>query len=241
MNRDEIWARWSPEGARWSPWVKPVLFSNLGESEAEEGDPPRPSLRLEALLPPGDAGDPYRSPARSPRDLAVIVDLPGVQSVGAGLALASLGFQPVPLYTSLPWVRVFPSQRLAVETWPVVRALAVGARLLPRPDSASPPAFLLDSRRLTGGPSDLLDNRTVISWSDFPTPEQLRQSGIARVMVWGAPAWDVAMVLRQWRSAGLPLLATDGHSSWPLTISFWTRVRHWFQSQAFYGGGPSTS
>src|SRR5678815_782031 len=118
MTRDEIYARWAPEGAPWSAWVKPVLFSHLGDGDGE--DPPRPRLNVAALLPAGEPpGDPYRAPARRPDDVALVVDLPGADGVGAGLALAGLGFQPVPLYNALPGPRDRePHEHVAVDQQP---------------------------------------------------------------------------------------------------------------------------
>jgi hypothetical protein len=241
MNREEVFARWAPEGAPWSAWVKPVLFAYVGD-EAEL--PARPRLAPEALMLPAPA-DPYRAPAPRPRDLAVVVDLPGIASVGAGLALAGFGFQPVPLYNSLPMPNEFSRvyEQVAVDVWPVVRALAGAAPSLPSPDAGAPPAFLLDSARLASEHElrwRVFDNRSFSNGSDFPSGGRLQQAGIRRALVWGTPRWDVALTLRHWQQEGLPIFSTDGSDAEPLKISFWAPLRHWFESQAFHEG-PGTS
>ena len=38
-NGEEIYKCWAPEGAVWSPWVKPVLFTQMGVAPAT-GVPP---------------------------------------------------------------------------------------------------------------------------------------------------------------------------------------------------------
>jgi hypothetical protein len=243
INKDEILERWAPAGAPWSKWVKPVLFAYLVDGS---DDPPRPRLEVEALLPPGTPRrDPYREPTPRPTDVAVLVDLPGDTGVGAGLVLAGFGFQPVPLYNALPGPRdVEVHEHVAVDVWPVVRALAVGARALGAPAVSAPPAFLLDSRRLAEDRRLLVthfDNRSFSNWSDFPTAETLRARGIRRVVLWGELKWDVAVTLRRWQQAGLSLYLTrDGTSAQPLRISVWARLRHWFESQSFQDG-PGTS
>src|SRR4051812_15946581 len=106
MDRKELFACWAPARARWSPWVKPVLFAHA-QRAAEKFVLPELELRPESVLIPAatverqTADHPYRAP-RVPGDVGVVVDLPGIASVGAGLALATLGFRPVPLFNAVP-------------------------------------------------------------------------------------------------------------------------------------------
>jgi hypothetical protein len=230
LDRDQIYARWSADNARWSHWVKPVLFAHVSDPPQPGQEPARPPLQAEALLGPRE-GDPYRAPSRSLRELAVIVDLPGALSVGAGLALAALGFQPVPLYNSVPAAR---SYEVALDMWPVVYALIAGAPSLQPPSSDAPPAFLLDARRMTPTQVARFDNTSYCSWTDLPSAEVLRQSGIREVVFVGegAPKWDLAVPLLRWQEAGIPLYRSSGVGERsPLTIrgpSWWLRLRHWF-------------
>ena len=238
MDRDELYTRWAPESARWSRWVKPVLFEHL--SSWGGIDPPRPPLQAEALLGPRE-GDPYRAPSRSLRELAVIVDLPGATSVGAGLALASLGFQPVPLYNAIP------RSDGAVDVQPLLSALTAGASSLQPPSSDAPPAFLLDSRRrarTNHGPR-IFDNTSYCSWTDLPSAELLQRAGIREVVFVGegAPEWDLAVPLLRWQQAGMPLYRSSGVGERsPLAIrgpSWWLALRHWFNRAGYATGAAA--
>ena len=72
----------------WSPWVKPVLFAEIERDRR---------IRL-ARADAGQSGLRCRIGAR--RDTAIVVDLPGVQSLAAGFDLARDGYRPVPLYNT---------------------------------------------------------------------------------------------------------------------------------------------
>ena len=242
LGRDEIYDRWSADRARWSRWVKPVLFAHISDPPTAGAEPPRPPINAESLLGPRE-GDPYRAPSKSLRELAVIVDLPGALSVGAGLALAALGFQPVPLYNAVPASRGYV---VAVDMSPVVRALIAGAPSLQPPKSDAPPAFLLDARRMT--PTHYgarFDNTSYCSWTDFPSAHGLRMGGIREVVLIGegAPKWDLAVPLLRWQEEGLPLFQSSGVGERsPLTIrgpSWWLSLRHWFNRAGYATGAAS--
>jgi hypothetical protein len=54
------------------------------------------------------------------------------------------------------------------------------------------------------------------------------------------PRWDTGVILRRWQVKGLPLFSTDGAAAWPLSISFWARLRYWLEIQAARAAGPGT-
>src|ERR1700733_4404881 len=88
MDRRGIFEIWAPPHGRWSPWAKPVLFAHL---DAVEG---LPHIDIPEITLPFD-----RTKAGGP---ALVVDLPGLESVGLGLELARLGYRPVPLFNACP-------------------------------------------------------------------------------------------------------------------------------------------
>ena len=169
--------------------------------------PPRSTWLYPGLLGDPDVVQDYRTAAR-PATRAIVVDLPGVESVAVGLALADFGFRPVPLYAAVP------SAQAAVPMWEVIRALLYGAQELPRkglPPEA-PPAFLLDARR-DGGDALVrrgqYDNRSFAFVTDFPSAARLREAGIkAAVLIQSgdaAPSADLASILATWQVNGLPI------------------------------------
>src|ERR1051325_4848910 len=117
MTREECFAIWAPSGVVWSQWAKPVLFVGL------EPLPDRPDPDLVDWTVPGLE----RVPA--PRDEAIVVDLPGVDAVRAGVALARLGYRPVPLFNATDG----PNAVLDLPGVDAVRAGVALARLGYRP------------------------------------------------------------------------------------------------------------
>jgi hypothetical protein len=205
MRREAIFEAWVPAAGTWSLWARPILFAQM--SEEAETAPPR--------------ADPWRArwaPAAS-EHAAVVVDLPGEESVLTGLSLATHGYRPVPLFNACTG----PSE--VVDQRPIIEALRDGASYLagqPLPDA--PPAFLLDARRMALGreirPGDF-DNRWQIFPQDFPSSGFLKPRGCTRVLLVQRdrlqPHEDLAHVLCRWQDAGLAIEAKDVAQTTPPT------------------------
>lgn len=196
MNREDAWRIWAPEGARWSAWAKPVLFSFLSERLPDEGAPV-------------DRG--WTAVCSS--DAAILVELPGGESVLAGLELARFGLRPVPLFNASPWgldPETVPGAPI-VDLSSILRALERSTGALARlhlPDAA-PPAFLLDSRRMRGPvfmEPGVFDNRSIVRESDLPSAGQLRAAGVERVVRLRrrrGVSLDLHPILQAWQDGGL--------------------------------------
>lgn len=74
MTKEQIYDIWKPAESSWSAWVKPMLFSFLGEPELES--PPRPVAKCEVPLS---------------ANTAIVADLPGAEGVRFGVALSRQG------------------------------------------------------------------------------------------------------------------------------------------------------
>ncbi len=188
---EELYRIWAPDDAPWSDWAKPVLFAALtGRSPAGLAGPPPAALAW--------------APSPGPRD-AVVVDLPGVQSVQVGLALAARGYQPVPLFNGTA------GGDPLVDVGGIMAALLHGAEVLlgkgVPPDPL--PAFLLDADRQSGAGSvapGRYDNRWCVLPQDFPSARRLREGDVHGVVVVAATVRaDLAHVLRRYEEDGLPL------------------------------------
>jgi hypothetical protein len=223
MSLEDIYPTWAPPDVVWSRWAKPVLFAEAALPVLTPGVPASP--------PPGFDAD---------QQTAVIVDLPGAESVAAGLALAHAGFRPVPLYntSSHPFA--------LVDTKLIVEGLAGGAQELASitlfPEAT--PAFLLDANRLAPGKAAVpgrFDNRWVVFPQDFPSSNFLISRRIRRViLLWnetGPLPEDLAHVLLRWQKAGLEILsARPGGSPQPLIVSQPSRFRHlWYVALLLVG------
>ena len=192
---EQTFMAWAPSGVLWSEWAKPVAFVKAHEVTAAAA--PAPDLQL---------------PMTIDSSSVVIVDLPGAESVQAGLLLAQRGFCPVPLFngTSGPLA--------AIDVQPIARALIAGADTLKLraigPSAA--PAFLLDSRRRGEGLAlkpGVYDNRWVTLPQDFPSGALLVSRGFraATLVQRGDAAMppDLAHVLRRWQEQGITLRVID--------------------------------
>ena len=198
MTNESYFEAWAPDDVHWTQWAKPVLFAHL--------DRVAPGAKL-----PDDWATIEKDMSWVPRargNAALVVDLPGNESVHAGLALARLGYRPVPLYNASVGAKA------VLDLEPVARSLAAGAEVMRQtqlpPDA--PPAFLLDARRMKPevlpGPGRF-DNRWLILPQDFPSANYLRARGIGEVILVQreeeAPQEDLAHVLLRWRQAGMEL------------------------------------
>lgn len=196
MTKEELFDIWAPEDAVWSAWVKPVLFAQQTIARTEM------SSSEEWLT--ADAGWAPRAHDKT----ALVVDLPGTQSLLTGLALAARGYRPVPLYNACSGVSA------AVPMEPILELIARAApylagRFLP---NNAPPAFLLDAKRWHGTMTPLpgsFDNRWLVFPQDFPSANFLRSHAVQSVLLVqpqaGQPQSDLAHVLLRWQQAGVPL------------------------------------
>jgi hypothetical protein len=215
MDRDAVFEAWAPRDGAWSAWAKPVLFAHVESATTRDFHLPRPTWIRQELLSVGPSAERYRASAREGTS-ALVVDLPGIEGVSLGLALADLGFQPVPLYNALP------AAQAIVPMDDVIHALVVGAEELDRngPSPTAPPAFLLDARRhgeglpVRGGH---FDNRSLVFSTDFPSASRLRDGGVRAVILIqnrsDSVRPDVAQVLAGWQKEGLPIFLLHAGSS----------------------------
>lgn len=212
----ETFRAWAPDGSRWSAWAKPVLFtyaSNPGLPAAPQAERPPSSFRLDGVPSAGNGA-------------AFVVELPGAAAVACGLALAGRGYRPVPLYN----VTTGPGRDL-VDVVPLMAALRDGASVLASLGLAddAPPAFLIDSQRLSGMPEPTVyDNRWMVFPQDFPSARALLAGGITRVIAIRDDRpldADLRAVLRLWKREGLEVSAFDPQtgtaSELSIDLSIW--------------------
>jgi len=213
MNKEEVYRIWAPSDAPWSRWVKPVLFS-LMDSRFDVRGPI--ITRFNTQWVP------------SPRQVAIIVDLPGEDGVLWGLQLARWGYRPIPLYNALPFPpseKMYPATRpeCTVDVVPIFAALYRDAPALDeiRLPVDAPPAFLLDAdRRIAKRDPQpgTFDNRSVCFSTDFPSAGFLSSQQITQVILFQRGtdvAGDLLLVLLEWQKAGIRLLRKDPVDSAP--------------------------
>jgi hypothetical protein len=196
MEAGELFEIWAPVGALWSQWAKPGAFTGAGTGAFGVAD----FTNLPDLYTwhsgLGDTG--------------AIVNLPGVASIKFGLALAKIGYRPVPLFNSVDGPGAIYDIR-TIKTGLLEAAAVLSSINIPQ---NAPPAFLLDANRMVGKakPGDF-DNRWVVFPQDFPSGTFLLAHGIKKmIVVQGTNNFDrdLGQVLAFWKRAGIEILIMNG-------------------------------
>jgi hypothetical protein len=193
-NNIEVYKIWAPEDALWSQWAKPVLFMQSADRSFKELEIPEinwiHSLESQTMI---------------------VVDLPGESGVKESLALARLGYRPVPLYNGVNG----RSFSVAVKVGEIATALFEGADILAtysiRPDA--PPVFMLDSNRMNGAGKlpGTYDNRWCVFPQDMPSAAFLKNAGIRKVIVRSDSIQnDLSHILLRYQQEGIEIYQCIG-------------------------------
>ncbi|HZW10766.1 MAG TPA: hypothetical protein VFF69_12755 [Phycisphaerales bacterium] len=209
--RQRLFEIWAPPDAAFSPWAKPVLFTQMPAGQAVGAPEERP-------LP----DQPWARAADG--RTAFVLDLPGPDSVWHALALAGRDYRPVPLFNGSH------GERAAVEVRPIITALQLAAPMLERARvrADAPPAFMLDANRRGSGRGPgpgWFDNRWIVFPQDFPSGRLLRSRGMERALLVrderSPLSDDLAQVLARWKKDGVELVSArvDSAEAAPLRVS----------------------
>jgi len=173
MKGRDIFKIWAPLSSRWSSWVRPVPFIaiDVPYENHEFCDFTIPNINyLNGLL----------------NDTAIIVDLPGYHSVKEGIALARMGFRPIPLYNG---TNEQEGSLAVTNNHLTTPALIWGALELEKIklSNDAPPAFLLDSNRMhrLKVNASIFDNSWDIYHQDLPSAEYFYNNGINKIIIVG--------------------------------------------------------
>jgi hypothetical protein len=247
MTGQELFKTWAPNDSTWSQWVSPALFAQIACTEGAA------AVRVDAPAPtwPGEKASP---------ESAVIIDLPGADSIRLAMALAKLGYRPVPIINASPGpvglqlnflpkpANVSPRSIVVLDMSSLVREICIATELLQKLFFASdaPPVFILDSLRLRGSNpvlEDMFDNRWMVFPQDFPSARFLAEKKIKRVTLVqkekAQPLEDLSHVLLRWQESGIEILAAaSGDTNAPsrITVSRPSRFKaSWYRALATLG------
>lgn len=194
----DLYKIWAPFDLPWSAWARPVLFANINDT-----------LRINKYLGfTPNVIDYIKSPEN---DVAMFVDLQGTEGVEEGIALAKLGFRPVPLYNGTESQDDVLS---IIDNDEIEGALIWGAKELENiniKDDAVP-AFLLDFNRTNRRRKDIsvFDNSWDIYYQDVPTAEYFLKKGIKKIIVRSKVIQkDLKKILYRYQSKGLKIFLVD--------------------------------
>ncbi len=200
MNKQEIFAAWAPDDGPWSPWVKPVLFSQIEAAGARNVGCGRCEDRRGFCERSGPIdGGGRRSDWRA-------------KGSRWGCVWLRSDISRVPLYNACPSP---VGEAAIVEVRPIIAALEVGTSQLSAIELGrdARPALLLDAKRNPAVRPDAgqFDNRSISLPTDFPSANLLLSRGIRRHSVgsnrFREPAADLAHTLRRWQDAGMEIFA----------------------------------
>ena len=173
MTGKEVYKKWTPTGKRWVDWVRPVPFIGIDSPYQvhEFIDDSIPKIFYVNNLS---------------KDTAIIIDIEGVDSIKEGIALAHLGYRPIPIFNGTnPSIGVSSTTNNAmIEPLLVWGALELEKIVL---EEDAPPVFLLDRNRLNRYKIDpsIFDNSWDIYPQDIPSPDYFLQNGITKIVVRG--------------------------------------------------------
>ena len=171
MTNKECYKAWAPSGKKWTDWVRPVPFI------AAQADV-KGYHAGELSIPTIDFID------KTWENAAVIVDLPGDESVEMGLALAKLGYRPIPIYNGTVEQK---NARATVDNQTVGAALLWGAQILKQIEieDEALPVFLLDKNRLNRFKLDasVFDNSWDVYPQDLPSADYFLKNKINKIIV----------------------------------------------------------
>ena len=199
----ETYKIWAPDEALWTQWAKPVLFMRTPGISQKTWDIPEELEWMQSM----------------DKQTMIIVDLPGADSVTECLALARLGYRPVPLYNGVDGQCL----SMAVRVSDIVMALFLYADELNacsiRYDA--PPVFMLDSNRMAGSGKTpgAYDNRWCVFPQDMPSAAFLSKEGIRKIIVRSAQIQnDLSHVLHRYQDEGIEIHLCTGRETVKIPI-----------------------
>jgi len=184
----------------WTDWVRPVPFIYIDTSICAE--------RIYNFFVPDID---YISKILV--DTAIIVDSPEYEGVEEGVALARIGYRPVPLYNG---TTEQDNAMALVDNSIISTALRSGASELIKLNIAddAPPAFLLDSNRMHRYKMDisLYDNSWDIYPQDLPSASYFIKNGINKIIVKSEKIQkDLKKILYGFQKKGMTIYFTSGY------------------------------
>lgn len=200
MNSRDIYKIWAPAGKKWVEWVRPVPFVMMNE-HSKNYNMTIFELPSMDFLP------------KEFNDAAIIVDLPGAESVMEGLALTKVGYRPIPIFNG---TIEQAGSRATVDNQTVAVALEWGASILAGMNIADDalPAFLTDSNRLHQFKMDatIFDNSWDVYPQDLPSADYMLSNGIHKVIiVTDRFARDLKKVLYSYQKKKIQIYVTGGY------------------------------
>jgi len=204
MTNREAYEMWTSKNSKWANWAKPAPFvmKNSGAGNQSSADH-YINNDLPVIL--------YLDELK--KDTAVFLDLPDYYSINEGLALARIGWRPVPLYNG---TNEQPGAMVLVDNHGIEKALIWGAGVLKTitTDENAPPVFLLDSNRRHRYKMNVsvFDNSWDVYAQDIPSAEFFLENGIDKIIIRGDKVEkDLRLIFYGFQKKGIRFFRTNGY------------------------------
>ncbi len=199
MTGKEIYKIWAPTNDKWVDWVRPVPFIAINDN-------------LESYKTP-DLSNSNINCINKDENTAIIVDLPGLESIKEGIALAKIGFRPIPVYNG---TIEQDGAKATTDNKSISIGLVYGASKLKdiELENEAPPAFLLDSNRMNRFKMDVsvFDNSWDIYDQDVPSAEYFLNNQINKiVIISNLVQKDLKKILYKFQKQGIEIYFTNGY------------------------------
>ena len=199
MTNREAFKIWAPLGCKWVDWVRPVPFVLYNKDCLNQ--------IMNFSIPEIYYTDKLQT------DTAIFIDLPGYESIKEAVALAHLGWRPIPLFNGTD---EDPETKALVDNHGIECALLWGASVLNniKIKEDAPPAFLLDSNRMHRYKPEqaFFDNSWDLYAQDIPSVDYFWGNGIDKILVRGEKVHkDLKRIFKKFQKKGISIFFTDGY------------------------------
>lgn len=201
MTNKECYKIWAPFNKKWVDWVRPVPFINISENTKPINFANLLSYDLSFL-------------DKNKENIAIIVDLPGIQNIEVGIFLAKkYGFRLVPIHNGT--IEQFGS-RATTDNTSIANALVWGANELSKIEikDDAPPVFLTDTNRLDRHKIDcsIFDNSWDVYHQDLPSEDYFLKNGVSKILVISnSLSKDLKKIFKGYPKKEIQILLTDGY------------------------------
>jgi len=199
MNGKEIFRIWAPLNAKWTDWVRPVPFVAIDREKC-----------LNKVVSFDIPNIEYIKEIK--KDTALVIDLPGNDGIKEGIALAKIGYRPIPVYNGTVEQE---GSLAAVDNRDIELGLIKGAKELQEIviDKDAPPAFLLDTNRMNRYKMNVsvFDNSWDLYAQDIPSAEYFLKNGINKIIIRAdSLKSDLNKIFYKFSKKGIKIFITDG-------------------------------
>lgn len=199
MKGKEIYKIYAPFEAKWTEWVRPVPFI---------------AIDTYSRMPVGDWTDRKAMFIKKyQQDTAIFIDLPGKESIELGIALAHIGYRPIPIFNGTDEQQ---GSKATINTYLIESCLINGGENLKniKLQNDANPAFLLDSYRTNRyrPKESIFDNSWDLYKQDIPSWEYFKQQNITKIIVVANKIQqDLKKIFLKFQENGIEFYITDGY------------------------------